>query len=147
MIEISFPEPTFRLKKEEDREFIFDAIRKQWLVLTDEEWVRQNFIQFLIREMKYPATLIALEKEIMLGELKKRFDILVYDRYHKPWMLVECKGPGIKLEDAVLHQVLRYNISVPVSFLIITNGHYTRGWEKSGTGLTEMQQMPVWKQE
>jgi len=142
---VNYPEPGFRYKKEEGKEFIFDTIRKVWLFLTEEEWVRQNFIQFLVQVMKYPVSLLALEKEIQLGELKKRFDILIYDKNHQPWMLVECKGPGIKLEDPVLHQVLRYNISIPVSYIIITNGHYTQGWEKVGTELKEIQEMPLWK--
>ena len=145
MIAVNYPEPAFRFKKEEGKEFIFDTIRKVWLSLTEEEWVRQNFIQFLVQEMKYPISLIALEKEIQLGELKKRFDILIYDKNHQPWMLVECKGPGIKLEDPVLQQVLRYNISVPVSFLIITNGHYTHGWERADAGLKELEAMPLWR--
>jgi len=145
MIAVNYPEPGFRYKKEEGKEFIFDTIRKVWLFLTEEEWVRQNFIQFLVQVMKYPVSLLALEKEIQLGELKKRFDILIYDKNHQPWMLVECKGPGIKLEDPVLHQVLRYNISIPVSYIIITNGHYTQGWEKVGTELKEIQEMPLWK--
>lgn len=145
MIAVNFPEPVFRLKKENDAEFIFDAIRKQWLVLNEEEWVRQNFVQYLIQTLHYPAAFIAIEKEIMLGELKKRFDILVYDRDHRPWMMIECKSPAINLNDAALQQVLRYNISVPVSFLVITNGHYTFGWERSGRELNLIQQMPLWK--
>ena len=145
MIAVNFPEPVFRLKKEKDVEFIFDAIRKQWLVLNEEEWVRQNFVQYLIQTLRYPAAFIAIEKEIMLGELKKRFDILVYDKDHRPWMMIECKAPAINLNDATLEQVLRYNISVPVPFLIITNGHYTFGWEKSDRELNLIQQMPLWK--
>jgi len=145
MINVTFPEPTFRFKKENEVEFIFDTIRKQWLVLTEEEWVRQNFVQYLIQTLHYPAAFIALEKEIMLGELKKRFDILVYDRDHKPWMIIECKARSINLNDAVLQQALRYNISVPVSFLVITNGHYTHAWEKIGMDLELLPQMPLWK--
>jgi len=145
MIAVNFPEPVFRLKKEKDVEFIFDAIRRQWLVLNEEEWVRQNFVQYLIQTLHYPSAFIAIEKEIMLGELKKRFDILVYDKDHSPWMMIECKATTINLNDAALQQVLRYNISVPVSFLIITNGHYTVGWEKAGRELNLIQQMPLWK--
>src|SRR4026209_1135395 len=115
MIAVNYPEPAFRFKKEEGKEFIFDTIRKVWLSLTEEEWVRQNFIQFLVQELKYPVKLIAVEKEIQLGELKKRFDILVYDRDHKPWMLVECKAGEITLHEKVLMQVLRYNISMPAT--------------------------------
>jgi hypothetical protein len=145
MIAVNFPEPAFRFKKENGTEFIFDAIRKQWLVLTDEEWIRQNFIQYLVQSLHYPAAFIAVEKEIMLGELKKRFDILIYDQQHKPWMMIECKGTTIELDETVLQQVLRYNISVPVSFLLITNGHYTLGWEKIGIDLKLIEQIPGWK--
>jgi len=145
MIEIKYPDPDFRLKKENSDEFIFDSIRKQWIVLNEEEWVRQNFIQYLVKVLNYPSAFIAVEKEITLGELKKRFDALVYDKNHKPWMLIECKGKGVKLEDPALMQVLRYNISVPVSFLIITNGNHTYGWEKAEAHLRLIGQMPVWK--
>jgi hypothetical protein len=145
MIEINYPEPVFRMKKENGVEFIFDVIRKQWLTLNEEEWVRQNFIQYLIQTLQYPSAFIAIEKEIMLGELRKRFDALVYDHDHKPWMLIECKGKDVKLEDPALLQVLRYNISVPVSFLIITNGNTTYGWERVGIDLRLIKQMPFWK--
>jgi hypothetical protein len=145
MIQVNYPEPVFRFREENGKEMIFDFIRKQWLLLSEEEWVRQNFIQFLIQELKYPVTLMAVEKEIQLGDLKKRFDILVYDRDHKPWMLVECKAGEITLDENVLHQVLRYNISMPATFLVITNGHFTYAWEKAGGELKELQQMPLWK--
>jgi hypothetical protein len=145
MIAVNFPEPVFRLKKEKDVEFIFDNIRKQWLVLNEEEWVRQNFVQYLIQTLHYPAAFIAIEKEIMLGELKKRFDILVYNKAHRPWMMIECKATAIGLTDAALQQVLRYNISVPVSFLVITNGRFTYGWERSDRQLNLIQQMPLWQ--
>ena len=145
MIAVNFPEPAFRLRKQNEVEFIFDTIRKQWLVLNEEEWVRQNFIQYLIQNLHYPSAFIAIEKEIILGELKKRFDILVYDGGHKPWMMIECKAKGISLQDSVLQQLLIYNISVPVAFLIITNGHYTYGWEKIGLDLKLIEQMPLWK--
>ncbi|HET6723316.1 MAG TPA: type I restriction enzyme HsdR N-terminal domain-containing protein, partial [Chitinophagaceae bacterium] len=100
---------------------------------------------FLVQEMKYPVELIALEKEIQLGELRKRFDILVYDRNHKPWMLIECKAGESRLDEKVLYQVLRYNISMPANFLIITNGYFTFAWEKTGGELKEIQQMPLWR--
>lgn len=145
MIAVNYPKPTFRTEKRGEKELIFDSIRRQWVPLTDEEWVRQNFIQLLILVHYYPATMIAVEKEIQLGELKKRFDILVYDKLHQPWMLVECKAPGITLNEKTFQQVLRYHISLPASFLIITNGHYTYGWEKAGTELKEIHQLPLWK--
>jgi predicted type IV restriction endonuclease len=145
MISVKFPEPAFRFKKENGVEYIFDGIRKLWLVLNEEEWVRQNFVQYLVQTLAYPAAFIALEKEIRLGELTKRFDILVYDQAHLPWMMIECKATGINVGEAALQQVLRYNISVPVSYLIITNGHYTYGWQKKEMDLKLIDQMPPWK--
>lgn len=141
MISIDYPEPRFRIKKEGETTFIFDALRKKWLCLSPEEWVRQNFIQYLVDVKGYPPALIAQEKELQLGELKKRFDILVYDKDHRPWLMVECKAPEVKLDDAVLQQVLRYNISVPVKYIVITNGSTTYAWERSA-GLKLMDSLP-----
>ncbi|HEX7905339.1 MAG TPA: type I restriction enzyme HsdR N-terminal domain-containing protein [Chitinophagaceae bacterium] len=145
MIRIEYPEPAFKIKTEGDKDFIFDTMRKKWLLLTPEEWVRQNFVQYLIQVKRYPSALIALEKEISLGELKKRFDILVYDTNHQPWMMVECKAAAIDMNEAVLQQVLRYNISVPVKYILITNGNITYGWERA-TELTAINELPFWKQ-
>jgi hypothetical protein len=145
MISVSYPEPSFRTKNENGRVFIFDNIRKVWLLLTEEEWVRQNFVSYLSRELNYPSTLIALEKEIILNGLKKRFDILVYNKDHQPWMLVECKAEGVKLNEHVLQQVLRYNITVPVEYIILTNGKATIGWKKENQGLQLINAMPVWE--
>jgi len=110
--------------------------------LTPEEWVRQNFVQFLLQEKKYPAALIAIEKEIRLGELKKRFDILVYDKSHQPWMMIECKGQEITLNEDTLQQLLRYNISVPVQYLLVTNGGYCFGWRRGDDSLVEITALP-----
>lgn len=144
MLAIHYPEPAFRMKKEQGKDFIFDQLRKKWLLLTPEEWVRQNFVQYLVQVKKYPADLIAQEKMIKLGELRKRFDILVYDREHKPWMMIECKAPGIQLNEAVLHQLLRYHISVQAGFLVITNGTSTYGWVKNGNHLELLKEIPEW---
>jgi len=146
MLRINYPEPSFRIKTENGKDFIFDALRKKWLLLTGEEWVRMNFVQYLVQEKKYPASLIALEKEIMLGELKKRFDILVYDGDHRPWMMIECKEAEVKLTEDVLQQVLRYNISVPVKYIVITNGSLTRCWERKEGTLNDIAEFPGWKE-
>jgi hypothetical protein len=145
MIAVQYPQPDFRIKEENGKELIFDALRKKWLILTPEEWVRQNFVQYLIKTKNYPSSLIALEKEIQLGELKKRFDILVYDNNHKPWMMIECKAAEIKLDDSVLQQALRYNISVPVQFIVITNGNSNYGWERTNNELQVLNEIPEWK--
>lgn len=142
MVVINYPEPAFRLRKQDGTEEIFDLLRKKWIVLTPEEWVRQNFIQFLVTVKKYPASLVAVEKEIKLGELKKRFDVLVYNSRHEPWLMVECKSMNVQLNEEVLQQALRYNMSMPVSFIVITNGNYTIGWQREATGLHEINELP-----
>lgn len=144
MILINYPKKDFRIRNEAGVEAIFDEFRKRWVRLTPEEWVRQNFLQYLTQVMNYPPALVAIEKEIMLGELKKRFDILVYNREHQPWMIVECKAMEVALTQDVMSQVLRYSISVPATYLVITNGSYTTGWEKAKGGLTTIEQLPGW---
>ena len=143
MINVKYPEPEFRMKTEGENTLIFDTLRKIWLLLTEEEWVRQNFVQYLIQVAHYPSSYIALEKEIILNELKKRFDILVYNKQFQPWMLIECKAREIQLNEEVLQQVLRYNISVPVQFIIITNGITTIGWEKTDGRLELIERFPL----
>ena len=143
MIALQYPEPKFRLKNEKGKQYIFDSIRKIWLLLTEEEWVRQNFVNLLISQLDYPSTVIAIEKEISLNDLKKRFDILVYDKEHRPWMLVECKKPQVNLSEDVLQQVLRYNVSVPVKYILITNGNTTVGWKKE-LDLMLLEAIPRW---
>ncbi|HVE61970.1 MAG TPA: type I restriction enzyme HsdR N-terminal domain-containing protein [Chitinophagaceae bacterium] len=145
MIQIKYPEPSFKIKQQGDKKYIFDGIRKIWLLLTGEEWVRQNFVNYLITVLKYPSTLIALEKEIILHDMKKRFDILIYDQKHQPWMIIECKEPGIALSENVLQQVLRYNVKLPVEFIVITNGNATMAWRKCGSEMIFLYQLPEWK--
>ncbi|HSB91730.1 MAG TPA: type I restriction enzyme HsdR N-terminal domain-containing protein [Flavitalea sp.] len=145
MIAVQYPQPSFKTKQEQNGLAIFDELRKTWLKLTPEEWVRQNFVQYLLKEMQYPSSLIALEKQLLLGELTKRFDILVYDRDYKPWMMVECKSMNVKLDSKVLEQVLRYNISIPVRFLVITNGHACYGFDRSAGRLEELEKLPVFE--
>ena len=145
MLVINFPEPAFRMKKDNAKELLFDPLRKKWLLITPEEWVRQNFVQYLVQVMNYPSSLIALEKEIPLGELRKRFDVLVYSQDHQPWMIVECIGADIILSDETLQQALRYNISVPAEFLIITNGHHSFGWQKKEGQLHSINELPAWE--
>jgi hypothetical protein len=103
------------------RPHIFDALRKKWLTLTPEEWVRQHVINYLISVKNYPGSLIAVEKEIELNDLKKRFDIVVY-KDKIPYILVECKAPFIELNASVAEQALRYNLVLNSGFVMITNG-------------------------
>lgn len=141
MIKINYPHNDFRIKEEDGKELIFDNIRKQWVRLTPEEWVRQNMLQYLVQVKKYPASLIAIEKEITLGELKKRFDILVY-KASKPWMIIECKEMNVALNESVLKQVLNYNITVQAEFIIITNGTDNYGFSLLNGTTQPLLQLP-----
>ncbi len=142
MIKIDYPTYQPKIKKEQQREFIFDSIRKRWVVLTPEEWVRQNFLQYLIHKKKYAAALIAVEKEIQLGDIHKRFDIVVYTSKAQPFMLIECKEMNVNLTPDVLNQVLRYNIALRVPYIVITNGIHCRAFSTNNSELTELTELP-----
>ena len=114
------------MKDEQGKETIFDECRKLWVLLTPEEWVRQNFLQYLMQVKNYPCSLIAVEREIALGDTKKRFDIVVF-KNAAPWMIVECKEMNVELSEAVIKQILNYNITLQVEYLVITNGKSTFG--------------------
>ena len=122
---------------------IFDAIRKKWVQLTPEEWVRQNFLQYLLQEKKYPAALLAVEKEVQLADVKKRCDIVVY-RNSLPWMIVECKEMNVSLDEKVLQQVIQYNMAVPVNYLVITNGSFSYAWQRLNNTLQVLENIPGW---
>jgi hypothetical protein len=128
MIEVTFNEKKMRLKRTGDKNLIFDVIRKKWVIITPEEWVRQNFLTFLTDVLHYPPALISVEKKVKVGPLIQRCDIVVY-RGKTPWMIIECKEMGIPLSKEVLHQALRYNQSLQSKYIIITNGTETMGWE------------------
>lgn len=142
MIKIEYPPYQPKIKEEQGRELIFDETRKRWVVLTPEEWVRQNFLQYLTRVKKYATSLIAIEKEIQLGEIKKRFDIVVYDANTKPFMLVECKEMNVELTQKVLDQALRYNITMQVPYVVITNGSYCMAFNCTQNNFIELSELP-----
>lgn len=142
MIKIEFPKGQIKIQQQKGVNEIFDIIRKKWLALTPEEWVRQNIIQFLLIKMGYPSSLIAIEKEIKLGELKKRCDIVVYNRQSQPWMIIECKEMNIVLSEKTLAQILRYHITLPAEYLIITNGRYCAGFQKIENQFSEINIFP-----
>lgn len=143
MIKIEYPPYKPKIKEEAGHEFIFDGIRKKWVALTPEEWVRQNFLQYLLLVKNYPAALIAVEKEIMLGDVKKRYDIVVFDKNSSPFMLIECKEMGVRLSEDVLNQVLSYNIAMQVPCLVITNGTHCMAFNCAGGKLSEVRELPL----
>ena len=115
-------------RKDHSKWYIFDEIRKKKVILSPEEWVRQNFIQYLNQEHKVPLSVMVLEKELELNGQKKRADILVYGRDGKPFAIVECKASHVAISQDVFDQVARYNLVLKVPYLIVTNGleHYYR---------------------
>ena len=126
MQKLNLPIYSIKLKKKGNKTLVFDPIRKKYIVLTPEEWVRQNFIQFLINEKNYPASLIALEMGIDLLNTKKRCDIVLYNTKGLPHMIVECKAPSIKISQDTFDQIARYNMTLKTDLLVVTNGmqHY-----------------------
>ena len=141
MISINYPEYPFKIQKEAGKDQIFDPLRKSWVVLTPEEWVRQNFIQYLIQIKQYPSTLIAIEKTIQLGELKKRFDIIVY-KNDSPWLLIECKEANLPITEKTLEQILQYQQVVEADYLVMSNGHTTYGAKIETGKLHYLQSLP-----
>lgn len=125
MIALNFRNITLKLKQEDGKTRVFDPIRRKWLVLTPEEHVRQYLLQYFVDSMQYPASLTAVEKMVQSGTLSKRFDVVVYDRNHLPWMLVECKSPEVKIGEGTLHQLLSYQQQLQCRYWLLTNGHQT----------------------
>ena len=141
MIMIQFPKQQVKIRQQAGVNEVFDIIRKKWLRLSPEEWVRQNMIHYVLLK-KYPASLIAVEKEIKLGELIKRCDVVVYSRTALPFMIIECKEMNIPLSEKTLEQILRYHITLPADYLIITNGSYCFGFQKTDNQFIEINEFP-----
>ncbi len=119
---LNLPTYKFRIKSNENKYSIFDIVRKKYVFLTPEEWVRQHFIHFLIEEKKYPVSLIAVEKKVTINNLTKRTDILIFNTEGLPNIIVECKAPSIKLNQETFDQIARYNLKLNANYLIVTNG-------------------------
>ncbi len=126
MHKLNFTPYGFRIKNNENKLSIFDAVRKKFVVLTPEEWVRQHTVQFLIREKKYPISLINVEKALTINGLQKRYDIIIYKPNGSIDLLVECKAVNIKISQDTFDQVARYNMALKANYLMVTNGlnHY-----------------------
>jgi hypothetical protein len=123
---LNLPTYSFKIKSENDLEYVYDQFRKKYVRLTPEEWVRQNFAVYLVNEKSYPASRMMIEKSLKVNKLSKRCDILVCDDAGKPVLMIECKSPEIKIGQSTFEQVSVYNIAFHVKYLIITNGmqHY-----------------------
>lgn len=126
MQKLNFPKYQFRFKSKENKRLIFDGIRKKFIILTPEEWVRQHVINYLVLDKKYPASHLSIEKQLKLHKTVKRYDILVYNRDGGVELIVECKAPGIKISQNTFDQIARYNYVLRANLLMVTNGldHY-----------------------
>ncbi len=122
MLNIELPEYQFKVRRNDGKSEIFDIVRKKFVALTPEEWVRQRFVQYLLREKNVPSTLIAIEKTLVYNTMKKRADIVAYSSKGFPVLMVECKSEEVELSQKVFDQIAVYNIALKVPFLIITNG-------------------------
>jgi hypothetical protein len=122
MIKLNLPVFDYQINRDGDRVAIFDGIRKKYLVLTPEEWVRQHFIHYMLSSLGYPRSLIRVEGGLTFNERQKRSDIVVYDRTGKPWMLVECKSPDIRISQRTVDQAATYNATLQAPYLVVTNG-------------------------
>ena len=126
MQKLNFPVYSFRFKNSENKVAIFDEIRKKFIILTPEEWVRQHVTQYLLQEKKYPKSYINVEKLIKINDLTKRYDLVVFQPSGALFLLVECKAPEVKITQQTFDQIARYNLTLKAKYLMVTNGlnHY-----------------------
>ncbi len=126
MQKLNFSDYSFRFKNSENKVSVFDEIRKKFIVLTPEEWVRIHVVQYLIQEKNYPKSLINVEKLIKINTISKRYDIVVYQPNGEIFLLIECKKPDVSINQLVFDQIARYNLTLKAKYLMVTNGlnHY-----------------------
>ncbi len=122
MIKLDFTDIELKIQKTQDKTTVFDPIRKKWFLLSPEEHVRQYIILYIIKVLKYPISKIAIEKNIKVGTLNKRFDIVVYNNNHAPWLLIECKAPKIPITEKTLFQLLSYQSKINCKYWFLSNG-------------------------
>lgn len=147
MINLKLPAFEPKIRKNGEKLEIFDPIRKKFLVLTPEEWVRQHFVNFLVHHHHYPKSLIKLEGGLKYNSISKRSDIVVYDRRGTPFMLVECKANDVKLTQKVLEQISVYNLKIGAPYQVITNGmiHYCFLLNKETQCYTILDSLPAFE--
>ena len=147
MQKLNLPPCDFRLKSNENKTLIFDSLRKKYLVLTPEEWVRQHYVQYLVAQKKYPVSLIAIEKQLTVNGLKKRTDIVVFSRLGVPDIIVECKAPSVNITQATFDQIARYNMKLNARLLVVTNGlqHYYCTLDKENKRYIFLRDLPEYE--
>jgi type I site-specific restriction endonuclease len=147
MYQLNLPTYQFKFKKKQDKTYIFDIIRRKYYVLTPEEWVRQHIIHYLIFEKNYPKTLIAVEKQISINTVNRRFDIVVFNKNMKAEILVECKAPKININQKTFDQANQYNWLLKAPYLFLTNGlkHYICEINFDQNNFRFLKELPIYK--
>jgi len=148
MQQLNFPSYNFRFKNSENKVSIFDDIRKKFIILTPEEWVRQNTIQFLLQEKNYPKSYLNIEKLIKINDIKKRYDAVVFLPNGALFLLVECKAPEIKITQETFDQIARYNMKLNAQYLMVTNGlnHYFCQMDFENEKYIFLEELPSFRQ-
>ena len=118
------PQSKIKIRQSQDKTEVFDILRKKWLVMTPEEEVRQQLVHYLIEEKNYPAGRLAVEYSLRINSLKRRADIVAFNQFGHPILIVECKAPSVKITQKVFDQIARYNLSMKVDYLVVSNGHH-----------------------
>jgi hypothetical protein len=145
-VKLNLPACDFRVEKDQEGKLsIFDPLRKKFLILTPEEWVRQHLIWYLISEFHYPKSLFALERGLTYNTLQKRFDFMVLDQSGSPFLLVECKSPDIRLSQQTVEQVAVYNTQVKAPYIGISNGiqHLFLSYSPEGKNYLQLREIPA----
>jgi hypothetical protein len=141
---LSLPIYKLKMKSEGEKTYIFDVVRKKYLLLTNEEWVRQNFIHYLNKEKKYPFGLMGVEQMVKYNSLKTRADIVMYNTEGKANIIVECKAPDVKITQDTFNQIAKYNSQLKVKYLLVTNGmnHYCCKMDYESNRITFLEEIP-----
>lgn len=148
MQKLNFPPYHFKFKNSENKTLIFDEIRKKFLVLQPEEWVRQHCIKFLIQQKKYPKSLINVEKALKINTLTKRYDIVIFNPDGSILLIVECKSPKVKITQETFDQIARYNLTLKASYLMVSNGlnHYFCTIDSKNETYNFLKEIPSYKE-
>jgi type I site-specific restriction endonuclease len=146
---LNFPAYEFRIREEKGQLKIFDLVRKKYVALTPEEWVRQHLIHYLNKDKGYPLSLMMVEKEFKYNSLSKRADIVVCDRNGKPLLMTECKSPDVEITQSVFDQAMRYNLKMDVTIMLLTNGlkHFCFRLDKANRKYVALTEIPLWGNE
>lgn len=144
---LNLPPCKFKIKSSENKRFIFDNLRKKYIVLTPEEWVRQHFVSYLRKEKNYPESIMSVEKQLTVNGLKKRTDILIFNKQGLPDIIVECKAPSVEITQSTFDQIARYNLKLNANYLIVTNGlsHFYCQIDHEKEAYTFLKDIPSYK--